>query len=569
MIYLVGKEKWMEVFNRMTEVGENVKKPQIMTKNTFSSRCSSVVDDMIGLCVFILMTVFPLLYANAYTDIMDVKYICYYQTVIGMLVLLLAAVLIMMAMDYKKYKGEHTKKLIGSLLPKNWKRTFFVSDIAAVLFLIATAVSTLCSDYFYESFWGNEGRYSGMFLLSLYVISYLIISRFWKPKGWLMELFLVTGMIMCVIGITDYFRMDVLNFRGPDVPLEESDIFTSTIGNINYYTAYVGMIMGFCAALFLTAKKRWQVMWYYGCMIISFFAIIMGCSDNAYLALAAMFGLLPFAVFQDRQCVKRYLVMLATFFTVVLCIDRINQVFGDTVIGLDSLFGVITSFGGLVYAVILLWVVAAGFWFYDRKKSAAGKKCGNGFVYAWGGFSLLVLLAFAFVVYDANIGGHADRYGAARNYLVFSRSWGSERGYIWGASMKLYQEFSWVKKLFGYGPDTFGILTTSNIIYEMTRITGKLYDCAHNEYLHYLLTVGIVGTAAYVTFLGASIGCMWKNWKKNPYIIGALTAVLCYAFQAIINNSLPLTTPMMWLLLSIGVAGCRRAQEAVADREEL
>ncbi len=551
----------------MAETGKNVKKPQNTAKDTFSSACSSAVNDIIGLCVFILMTVFPLLYEEAYTNIMDVKYICYYQAVIGMLVLLLAAVLVMVAIDYGKYKGAHTKSMLGRLLPRNWKKTFLVADIAVVIFWAAVIISTFCSDYFYESFWGNEGRYSGMFLLSLYVLAYLIISRFWRPEAWILELFLVTGMIMCVIGITDYFRLDVLNFRGPDIPLEESDIFTSTIGNINYYTAYVGMIMGFCASLFLTVKKKIRIVWYYICMVVSFFAIIMGCSDNAYFAIAALFGLIPFAVFRNRECVNRYLVMLASFFTVVLCIDRVNRAFGDKVIGLDSLFKVITSFGGLVYLVALLWAVAIGFWYYGKKKNLESGNCGNRFIYAWGIFSFIVLLGIVFVLFDANVAGHGERYGAARNYLVFSKHWGSERGYIWGASVKLYQEFSWVKKLFGYGPDTFGILTTQNIIYEMTRVTNKLYDCAHNEYLHYLLTIGIAGTAAYLVFLWASIRYMWKNWKKNPYIMGSLGAVLCYAFQAIINNSLPLMTPMMWLLLSIGVAGCRTSKGEASKKD--
>lgn len=168
----------------MAETGKNVKKPQNTAKDTFSSACSSAVNDIIGLCVFILMTVFPLLYEEAYTNIMDVKYICYYQAVIGMLVLLLAAVLVMVAIDYGKYKGAHTKSMLGRLLPRNWKKTFLVADIAVVIFWAAVIISTFCSDYFYESFWGNEGRYSGMFLLSLYVLAYLIISRFWRPEAW-------------------------------------------------------------------------------------------------------------------------------------------------------------------------------------------------------------------------------------------------------------------------------------------------------------------------------------------------------------------------------------------------
>ena len=95
-------------------------------------------------------------------------------------------------------------------------------------------------------------------------------------------------MILCLIGITDYFQLDVLNFRGNMRP-EQSTIFTSTIGNINTYTAYVAIVMGVAAGGFAAAKGRLQTIWYYVCMTVAFFAIIMGCSDNAYLALGAMF----------------------------------------------------------------------------------------------------------------------------------------------------------------------------------------------------------------------------------------------------------------------------------------
>ena len=47
-------------------------------------------------------------------------------------------------------------------------------------------------------------------------------------------------------------------------------------------------------------------------------------------------------------------------------------------------------------------------------------------------------------------------------------------------------------------------------------------------------------------------------------IAGAYSAVLCYAFQAIININLPIVAPMMWLLLSAGVAAGRKKDKTVS-----
>ena len=539
----------------MAEAGKNMLAQE---DERFMSTNSAIINEIVSLCVLMLMVIFPLIYDDAYTNIMDVKYVSYYLPVIMMLGYSLIAVVVMAVMDMIKYQGRHTKKVLSGLLPKNWKKTFLVSDAAVLVFCVSFWISTFHSEYFFESFWGNEGRYSGMFLMTLYVAAYLMISRFWELREWYLEVFLVTGVIMCIIGITDYFRMDILNFRGPYTDPLESDIFTSTVGNINSFTAYVGMVMGFSGAMFITEDKGWRMVWHYICVVISFFAIIMGCSDNAYLSMGALFGLIPFVTFKDRECVKRYLIMLASFFTVLFCIDRINQLYGDAVIGLDSLFNVIAGLGVLPFVVLFLWALAFGFWKYDQTCSRKGRHTGNVFLYIWGVIAALVLLAVGAVLWDANLGGHQERYEAAKNYLVFSRHWGTNRGYIWGASLKLFSEFSWMGKLFGYGPDTFGILTMTEIPYEMTHVTGQLYDSAHNEYIQYLVTIGLVGLCSYLVFLGSVFWYMWRNWKENPYLIGLFAAVLCYAFQAAININLPIVAPMMWLLLSIGMGVCRK-----------
>ena len=91
-----------------------------------------------------------------------------------------------------------------------------------------------------------------------------------------------------------------------------------------------------------------------------------------------------------------------------------------------------------------------------------------------------------------------------------------------------------------------------------------IFDNAHNEYLQFLLTIGPIGLAAYLAFLISSCRNMMKRLAANPYIAGCLIAVLCYAFQAIVNLNLPIATPMMWLLLSVGMAAARNPKgEAV------
>ena len=433
--------------------------------------------------------------------------------------------------------------------------------MAVFLFWVIALISTLQSDYLYESFWGNEGRYSGLFLLTIYVVVYFVVSRFWKVQGWILQLFLISGMIMCVIGITDYFQLDLLDFRGKIKP-EQSTIFTSTVGNINTYTAYVAIIMGFAGARFTQEENRFKMIWYYICMTVSFFAIIMGCSENAYLAIGSMFAFLPFVVLKSRRGILRYFVMISTFVTVIQCIDWINQVFADIVIGLDSLFGIISNFNGLFPAMILLWVLTAlWYWFMvkgvqDSDVFAPGKLLRR----IWGGLLIAGAVALIFMIYDANVGGNGARYGSLAEYLMFSDSWGTNRGYIWKASFRMYQKLKPIHKLFGFGPDTFGIMTTDKIMAEMIDATGQIFDNAHNAYIQYFVTIGPIGALAYVVFLISGIGRITKKRARSPYALACAVAVLCYVCQAMVNLDLPIATPMMWLLMSAGmrIAGKRR-----------
>ena len=538
------------------------KKSEISNRDGFAGTCSSIISGVISFFLLVLVTVFPLIYDNSYFNILETKYKCYYLSMIGMLVILLVLSIVMLIIDIIEFRGIHAKALFAKLAPRNWKTTFCVADVAVMVFWLVALISTLQSEYLFESFWGNEGRFSGLFLLTLYVCVYFVVSRFWNVKGWVLEAFLITGMIMCVIGITDYFQMDILNFRGRIKP-EQSTIFTSTVGNINTYTAYVALLMGLSAAMFATSKKLIKSVWYYCCMVITFFAIIMGCSDNAYLALGALFGLLPFVLFRSRMGVRRYLVMVASFFTVIQCIDLINQRFADVVIGLESLFQILVNLKGLLVVVVLLWAAAIGLFCYDRRKSSMEDARGNQLLYIWATVVVVVVLGVCFALYDANAAGNAERYGAVGSYLVFNDHWGTNRGYIWRKTLELYREFPLMHKLFGYGPDTFGILTTEAIKFEMINVTGQVFDNTHNAYLQYLITIGPVGVLAYVTFLGSVVVRCWKYMVKNPYVVGCCFAVICYAVQALVNLDLPIATPMMWMLASVGLAagrykeGCR------------
>lgn len=518
---------------------------------------------IMGIFTLAVLCLCPVVYHRYYFDILETKYQFYCALAIG------AAVIMFL---YGIVSGR-LKAFFSDLRWKERIRGLSVTDWAMLAFWLCNVISwLLCSEWRWEAFWGTSGRYNGVFLMTIYLVIYFLMTRFFRMRRWYLDAFLAAGIFVCLFGITDYFQMDLLGFKEGMVP-EQREVYTSTLGNINTYTIYVGAVLTVSALLFMLETNWKRMLWYCGNMVLASFALIMGTSDNAYLSLAALFGLSPLYLFRTKTGVRRYLISAAAFFTVIQCIDWINAAFADTVIGIDSAFNLIANLSFLPLIVLALWLLAGvvSVWTLRKKPvsesggsagtvQAVSDDCmGKWLVYIWIGVIALVIGAVAFVFYDANIAGHADRYDMIRSYVVFNDAWGTSRGYVWRRSIDLFMNnLTPLQQLFGYGPDTFRLLM--QYYYDGKRMEGRrvIYDSAHNEYLHYLVTVGIVGLLAYVTYLGSAIVRLCRGMKDRPEVVAVTFAVIAYSVQAVVNINIPIATPIIYQLLYMGLSSIQK-----------
>ncbi|WP_215700038.1 O-antigen ligase family protein [Clostridium sp. MCC353] len=514
-----------------------------------------IMSAITGFFVLMVLAVLPLIVDDFYFNILETKYKFYWISMLIMFSLLLVTAGIFFLFDITDSEMENTKSYFRNLFSADWKRHFSLPDIAMIVFWLGAVITTLISDYKYESFWGNEGRYNGLFLITIYFAAYFCITRYLKFKDWYVEIFLFIGMLVCLFGITDYFKMDLLHFK-VRLKIEQYEMFTSTLGNVNTYTAYVALVVGAAATLFATAKDIKRSIYYYICVVISFFAIITGQSDNAYLTLAALFGFLPLYLFGSRRGAKRYLALIATFFTTLQGVIWISRIFSGKVIGFGGLFYIIAKTDYLIYVVVFLWLLTAVVYFAD-KGTASNDKTPGWLKKAWVGLIIAVILCVSFVLYDCNFGGSPERYQAFDQYLRFDDTWGTNRGYIWRIASEMYNDFSWPKKLFGYGLDTFKIMTINNYYNEMIANYKELFDSVHNEYLQYLVTMGAVGLISYLALLLTTFGRVIKKCLNRPAVMAVLFSILCYCAQATVNINIPIAAPVMWTLIMAGNSACR------------
>lgn len=495
--------------------------------------------------IMVMMSGMLLVYDDFYYNILETKY-TYYTTCTAFLIGATCIYLFFTSHPLQALKDSKGKKL--------WEIVSF-ADLAILLWGTIIILSTLFSPERKYAFLGTAGRYTGCLLLLTYVVAYFCISRFYKAKEWHMAVFLGAAMLMCLFGITDFFDMDLLHFK-EEIKEIQRYMFTSTIGNINTYTSCVAMVMAFAGVMFAASDNVKKAVGYAICTFISFFALIVGESDNAYLSLAAFFGLLPLYLFRGRAGIKRYFALVAGFFTAAKWVAVIQDTMPDQVISIDGLFQIIADYKYLTQIVLFLWSITIICYLIDYIMNKSGKPqaISPWLARGWLAMIILVILAAVYVFYDVNVGGNAEKYGSLQTYLVFNDDWGTHRGYIWRIGIEDYKKFPLLQKIFGYGPDTFGIVTKLNNYPEMVDRYFETFDSAHNEYLQYLVTIGPLGLLAYLAIHVGAVIQVVKQKLNHPICVASLFAVLCYAFQAAVNINQPIATPIMWTFLAISLS---------------
>ena len=524
---------------------ESSKNTGVLNIAGFHSAWKSTNSGLAGFFAVIILGVFPLMFRDYYFDILNFKTYVYYRVVITFAALFLTVNGIFLILSI----------CLGCVRTPGRRRLFNAADWSMLDFILIAAISTLQSAAPAAALFGSNGRFSGLLMWIAYAFMYFAISKGLRLRQWYLDLFLGSGMAACAIGILQYFGRDPIGFRKLMNP-EQYYMFASTIGNINTYTSYAAMLAGASALLFFTEQARIRKTWYLLCMSISFLALITGISDNAYLAILALTGFLPLYAFKNLKGVRSYVFILAVLGSEFWLLHRVT---GPDSGAAGHMGGLYRAISGSRYLIVLAAALWAAYFILCRMIQKLPDthplmRDGNRGRWAWLAFLSMGIILIGFALYDVNVRGNAAGYGGLAQYLTINDDWGTHRWYIWRIGLERYGGFPFTQKLFGAGPDTYGAVVMEKYYDEMVMRYGEFFDSAHNEYLQYLVTVGLAGLAAYLALLAASIRNMVRSAGKQPYVMAIAFAVICYAAQAAVNISVPIVTPIMLMLLAMGVS---------------
>lgn len=379
--------------------------------------------------------------------------------------------------------------LMGRII---FKRTPF--DIPIFLFLLSQIISTIFSIDPYVSFWGYYTRFNGGLLsLATYIfLYYAFVSNFLHkpqkeenvfitPSYKMIFVSILSGIAVALWGFPSHFGRDLtcLFFRGSFDVSCWTDAFQptvrlfSTLGQPNWLAAFLAILIPPTIAL--------------------------GTHNlSTYIQLEGKKEVIPF--------IKKsfYLLVSVLFFIEVLWASSQSGLLG-LVVGLVAFFaglffftfkkGLLKSLEfKIIFAVLVLFTVLSFV-------------IGNPLSARFSIFSVQGFLNPAPVTTSATEQVQTSQPPALE---AGGSDSGKIRLVVWRGALELFKR----NPIFGTGVETFAYAyyqvkpQEHNLLSEW----DYLYNKAHNEYLNYLATTGIVGLTTYLLFIG------WFLWYAGRYL---------------------------------------------------
>lgn len=512
----------------------------------------SVRHAIVNYYLALMFTIFPLFASNAYFNIRHDKY---YFFIILTSVVLLSEFLIILYVNLGKDSVNSSPNITTS--DNIWYKNFSFPDWAMIALLSSSIISTVLSKYPIDSVFGTAGRNNGLLLISIYVGIYFLITRYYYYKKYVFFALAAASAAVYLLAILNCYYIDPLGMFEKLTDTKTIADFTSTIGNKNLLSSYICITLPIFITMSVHTKKNSYRAIYLTLSGLGFMSLMTADSDSGILGIGIF--LIIYFIWYSRKIsrLKRYFLCLTVMLVSAKILRLFSLIMNDRSKGMDE-FQKIFVFSNIGFVLIAVTaIITALLYFTDYKKPGIVLSKAVPVV-----LGIIVVLcvtgAVGAVIYFSCIDTSAE-LGRFESILRFNDKWGTHRGFMWIRSMWIFGDSSIVEKLFGTGPDTF-YYTFQPYFNDLQKFGDSTTNAAHNEYINYLITIGIAGLASYLAAVGGVIARAVKAARKNPIAIVCVSAVICYSVQAVVNISQPITTPLFILFMALSEAASRKSK---------
>ena len=453
-------------------------------------------------------------------------------------------------------------------LKNRLRNIFSMTDYFAIGYGVALLISWGFSNYRKNALWGAKGWFMGLLPQLALVLCYLMVSKLWTPRKWVVYLSLAVSWTVFLLGWLNRAGFDPLGM-GTD-----NTSFISTIGNINWYCGYM-MSIFFVGAGILWQFHEGNLLWKLLLMVyvfIGFGSLLAQGSDSGMLTLAVvvlvMFAL---SVSESERMRMLWLEMVllggACVITYIMRAALSNESYSISV-GV----GLILVTGWRPFAVTIVSVLGLVFVDWSIKQGKYPSK-----VFGFIAKIIAGLTVTGALLYVVALAVNTLRPGSLgplseNAWFIFSDKWGSSRGATWKAGWMCFMEQNYLHKLVGIGPDAMSFFEYDAGSVELQSLLKENFGSsvltnAHNEWLTVLIDVGILGL---ITFVGMVLTGIWQLLKKdrNRVTFACGLCLLAYTVNNMFSFQQTINASTMFAIFGIGGAFLRASTNCYAHNSK-
>ncbi len=511
--------------------------------------------------VVILFSIFPLFLSNGYSACRRDKFwfLLISTGVFGI------AVGVLSIIDIYARDNEYNKKL------NTYRDPFKLTavDISFFAFVGVSLISTLTSGRLVHCLVGlsagsSSGRNMGLITIFILLIGYMVISRFFFYNKYVFLFFFASITIVVGLALLNYYYIDPMNNFTPYLGSTQEDFvvnnFTSTIGNKNYLSALICVSLPFSIGISLITEDKLMRIIGYISTGFQFMGLLIATSDGGFLGVFTALGVI--AVFVAKDTIKLFRLCLAV--SVMMLSAKILWLYDLIMKGNSkgySSFSEFFIFNNAVYLILGVFVALTIILYLYHNKTKNDTLPPIVLYTILGIIGLVVLVALILFIYYTFINTEVKLTGF-KKFFRFDIKWGTHRGYFWYRSFEILGKRNLWQLLVGTGPETFYYAFKPYFADLTYRFGENTCNAAHNVYINYLITHGILGLGAYLALVVSAIYSCVKNAKHNPLSFVCLGVVVAFAAQDFVNIANPVNTPWFIAFIALNQSTLLRANSS-------
>lgn len=493
------------------------------------------IKKIVYLYMILMFSLFLFIFQDYYFNITSTKWNCFFllTSVTAMIIIVLNII------DFIRQKKH--------ISIQNIYLSLSLTDKCMILLLISHMITTILSNNVEASFLGSSGRNTGLLFTIMIACAYSMISRYYAYQQSITLVFLGSCSIMSLIALMNFIGIDFIGFF-THLSDYQSNLFISTSGNIDIFSSIINIAIPFCMVLYCGCKTKTSTIIYAIFTACSFVGLLVSNSDGAYLGFfLGLLGLFYFCI-REYQSLIRFFHILFIFLIEAKLLYFLNDTY-NFVRYFHTISFMFTSSNITWY---LLVSIGLCYIYIIRNKNAFSNQEILNNVKRYSTYTLIILgvITAIFILIINLLDIHIP---VLSNYITFNKDWGTGRFMIWEMFLQAYISLQIPQLIFGYGLDSSRLLIGNYISSDLA-----IYDNAHNEYIQYLVTSGIVGLLIYLGIFVSLIKRLYNKCYSSPYGFAIILVLFVYLIEAFVSVNQPISTPLIFLFLGIGEAMVRQ-----------